>query len=329
MVFEVKAENMVKLSKSDHPMGAHQAVAGYFEGALRYRFRMCEIPISEANSVSEETWVTTTTEWPDDVVVTFNQTAMPIRRKPRSQPVELTPLLRLGQNTLQVSVLESDKPKKNTDKPKKNTACFAAVELVETRGASTIRRHVLEHGTIPATVMLNKVAKQLKAAEADDELAIVDNSVSIDLSDPFTKGMFNVPVRGAECTHLECFDLDTWLETRPGKPLCHHKGPQMCEMCRSLESLGPEPTVTDKWKCPICSSDARPSSLRVDLFLSHVKDQLLDQGKGGAKSISVHPDGNWTAKIEGDFASDDGPATKRRKPDARCPAQPIEVIELD
>lgn len=55
--FEVSPEVQLRLSKSIHPMGAYQAVTGYFEGALRYRFRMCAVPISQAKSVSEATWV--------------------------------------------------------------------------------------------------------------------------------------------------------------------------------------------------------------------------------------------------------------------------------
>jgi hypothetical protein len=144
----------------------------------------------EAETISEDEWVMKATSW----LVIFNKN----RCRVSSQPVELTQLLRRGQNTLQVSVLGSNEPKKMT-------VFFAAVELVETWGTNTIRRHVDEHGTIPATVMSNLVAERLKAAEADDELVIEDNSVSIDLSDPFTKSMFNVPVRGAKCTHLECF----------------------------------------------------------------------------------------------------------------------------
>lgn len=64
--FDVSAEVLLRLSNSVYPMGTYQAAAGYFEGALRYRFRMCAIPISLANSVLEDIWVTTPTNWPDD-----------------------------------------------------------------------------------------------------------------------------------------------------------------------------------------------------------------------------------------------------------------------
>ncbi|KAH6690336.1 hypothetical protein F5X68DRAFT_229669 [Plectosphaerella plurivora] len=329
--FDVPVEILLRLSKAVHPMGAHQPAVGYWEGALRYRFRMCAIPASKADSVTANTWVTTATNWPEHVFVTFNDTAVPIRRKTHhgaSQPVELTPLLQLGVNRLHVSVM-------HPPKPKDNLVYFAAVELVETRSAESIREHILEHNTIPASVTSNLVAERLKPAEGGDELMIVDNTVSIDLSDPFTMRMFKVPVRGVKCTHLECFDLDTWLETRTGKPLCHHRGRGMCEACRPFESLGPEPTYADGWKCPICSSDARPRSLRVDLFLCHVRDQLIGMGKEGAKSISVNPDGSWVPRIEEDLDSDDddGPSAKRRRSDGpgkdRGPGPAIEVIALD
>ncbi|KAH7377113.1 hypothetical protein B0T11DRAFT_315244 [Plectosphaerella cucumerina] len=271
-----------------------RAAAGYFEGAVRYRFRMCAIPFSKANSVSEDTWVTTPTNWPEHVFVTFNKTAAPIRRKAHhrvSQPIELTPLLQLGQNTLHLSILQKAKPKESN-------VYFAA------------------HGTIAASVTPNLVAERVKSAEIGDELVIMDSTVSIDLNDPFTMRMFKVP-------------------TRTGKPLCHHRGRQMCEACRSFENLGPEPTLPDGWKCPICSSEARPRSLRVDLFLCHVRDHLPAEGKAEAKSISVHPNGSWTAKIEEglDSADEDVPLAKRRKRDApgkdKGPRSAMEATELD
>jgi zinc finger MIZ domain-containing protein len=52
-----------------------------------------------------------------------------------------------------------------------------------------------------------------------------------------------------------------------------------------------EPSNPDKWKCPICFKDARPYSLRIDIFLLSVRRQLEKEGKLYTKCVLVAADG--------------------------------------
>jgi hypothetical protein len=130
----------------------------------------------------------------------------------------------------------------------------------------------------------------------------VVKDLSIDITDPFSAITFTTPVRGATCTHLECFDLDNWLDTRPSKGMqpCYDHPPAPCK-CK----LVPEPSDTDKWKCPICGKDTRPSSLKIDGFLLKVRQQLESEDKLHVKSVLVALDGTWQA-VFGDDGSDGG-----------------------
>ncbi|KAH7009100.1 uncharacterized protein B0I36DRAFT_437103 [Microdochium trichocladiopsis] len=47
------------------------------------------------------------------------------------------------------------------------------------------------------------------------------------------------------------------------------------------------------WKCPLCSGDARPYSLRIDEWLAEVRDKLEKDGTLRAKAILVSADGSW------------------------------------
>ncbi|KAH8742696.1 hypothetical protein F5883DRAFT_366563, partial [Diaporthe sp. PMI_573] len=94
----------------------------------------------------------------------------------------------------------------------------------------------------------------------EDGIAVIDRSgvtvseLSIDLTDPFSASIFSIPAHGLACTHMECFDLETWLNTRPIKQAINN-GPQY-------------------WECHICFGDARPRSLRIDSFLVSVRKKL-------------------------------------------------------
>jgi hypothetical protein len=120
---------------------------------------------------------------------------------------------------------------------------------------------------------------------------------------------------------MECFDLETWLNTRPIKQAIKNGQQFVCTSPKRLELSDP-----DKWKCPICFGDARPRSLRINSFLLGVRRQLEEQNKLETKSILVGVDGTWRPVVEPtddeDADSDDyGPVSKG--PIA------IEVNELD
>ncbi|KAG6359375.1 hypothetical protein INS49_012896 [Diaporthe citri] len=216
-----------------------------------------------------------------------------------------------------------------------------AVEVVETLSHSAILEHVWTTGVVDSAQTLEKVRKRIDAVPDEDGIAVIDRSgvtaseLSIDLTDPFSASIFSIPARGSACTHMECFDLETWLNTRPIKQATCHQHALTCP--KRLE-----PSDPDKWKCPICFADARPRSLRIDSFLLSVRRQLEEQNKLDTKSILVAADGTWRPVIEPvddeDAGSDgDGPiskgpvATLRKRPSKSSSVEraPVEVIELD
>ncbi|KAH8748246.1 hypothetical protein F5883DRAFT_721085, partial [Diaporthe sp. PMI_573] len=139
---------------------------------------------------------------------------------------------------------------------------------VETRLPESQAHHILKHTTADS-----HPKQRIGAVPDEDGIAVIDRSgvtaseLSIDLTDPFSASIFSIPARGSACTHMECFDLETWLNTRPIKQVINN-GPQY--VCTTPKRL--EPSEPDKWECHICFGDARPKSLRIDSFLvSQVK----------------------------------------------------------
>jgi hypothetical protein len=176
---------------------------------------------------------------------------------------------------------------------------------------------------------LDKIKKSLASSQNDDdEIAMVSSDISVDLSDPFTARIFETPVRGSNCLHRECFDLETFLITRNSKP----KRPQ-------------QPCMIDVWKCPLCGRDARPYSLQIDDFLASVRARLAEQDNLDVKAIWIDADGNWCPKEiprssvkrshpdDSEDSSDDEGARKQRALSAanqtRSIKKVVEVIDLD
>jgi hypothetical protein len=195
---------------------------------------------------------------------------------------------------------------------------FLAVEIVEILHHAEIL-DLCQQNHIPESFTLNKIKKSLAgpAPGDDDDFAMVISDLAIDLADPFTARIFEIPVRGNTCLHRECFDLKTFLLTRNSKV----KRPE-------------QPCMIDTWKCPLCSKDARPYSLQIDDFLASVRASLEDQGLLDVKAIWIGPDGKWRPKIEectgiADDESSDDESSSKQKAMADRSKKTIQVIELD
>lgn len=331
--FEVTGEQLRLAGRSFNPSGSLIPVVEHFNGMLRWRVRCC-IPKTRNQIPTEQEWVTLDVSWPANIFMSLNRKHLDIRKQPhngKDLAVELTNHLILGTNVLRVGYPQ--KPGVAVDSRR-----FLSVELLETVSHSDILNSIWENGVISEDVTMQIIKKRLTPPDDDDGLVIEASDISIDLADPFSSVIFEVPARGANCTHLECFDLETWLNTRPSKSKikCHHTQVE-CD-CQNT----PEPSSPDKWRCPICFSDARPYSLRIDEFLLKVRSQLKEEGKLNTKCLHVKADGTWFVVVEEDDDEDSdretspaGPAglslLKKKAPAAPVAArrQEVEVIEID
>jgi len=81
------------------------------------------------------------------------------------------------------------------------------------------------------------------------EVAMIENheteQVTINLADSITMLPINVPARGEICSHLQCFDLETYITLN-----AKHK----------------------RWLCPFCNK--RSSYVMIDPFFLHILDQM-------------------------------------------------------
>ncbi|KAK4236488.1 zinc finger MIZ domain-containing protein 2 [Achaetomium macrosporum] len=287
--FQITEEQFALAATKSKTNGVLLPVVEHSNGALRWRIRCCVVPTS-TTTPTEPQWATLDVSWPSTIFMTLNHHVLDIRRQThngKDLPTEVTDFVVCGTNTLKISI--PDVQRGST--PNR----FVAVEMLETLNHSTIVKSVWSEGLVPEEETLATIRKRLEPT-TDDDVCFEAPDLSIDLADPFTSTIFNVPTRGAECTHMECFDLETWLNTRPSKPptKCPHK------LVKCTCPNTPEPSNPDKWRCPICSKDARPYSLRIDSFLLKVRAQLEQEGKLGTKSMRVKADGSWSVVLEED-----------------------------
>lgn len=92
-------------------------------------------------------------------------------------------------------------------------------------------------------------------------------SMFVALKDPLTFKRIEWPIRGTDCTHLQCFDAMTFLLMNEQKP---------------------------KWKCPLCDKKVKFENIEVDeYFLNILKSPDLSKE---CEEVILQQDGSWTEK---------------------------------
>ncbi|KAL1962044.1 hypothetical protein VTN77DRAFT_630 [Rasamsonia byssochlamydoides] len=243
------------------------------DGVRTYRFRCVQYRDPSEIQIMPF-WCGTECKWPSVVYIHVNGRELFVRRAfhhGKDLPVDITSYLKEGTNEISLNMLRTEHEKS------KDITYAIAVEVLEVRSASRVREVIHR---LPAVESREQIRKRLSMQSNDDDLVVMDDYITIDLRDPFTARVFDTPVRGRSCTHRECFDLDTFLQTVVMTPATTGKrAPYL--------------------RCPICRKDARPSYLLVDEFLIEVRSELeRTQRLEHTRSIRVKADGSWEPVLE-------------------------------
>lgn len=270
----VSVDDFASVPKPLETRDGGRAVYGRADGSRTYHLR-CTKMLEAPPQFEEHEWAARETKWPASVFIDVNGEAQQVRHSNhhgKDLPLDITPCIREGANEIRITVLHS--PWRHPTAPPP-VYVFAVESIVN---ANMQRAREAASTTLSTRESIAQIDHRLATSQRnDDELSVLDDSITIDLFDPFMARIFNVPARGRHCGHRECFDLQTFLDTR-----LHRRDNE---------------TMPGSWKCPMCSKDCRPTSLLIDGFLSDVKRELESRDMlDSTRVILVRKCGAWEPK---------------------------------
>jgi hypothetical protein len=110
-----------------------------------------------------------------------------------------------------------------------------------------------------------------KSMESDADMVVA--SMFVTIKDPLGKMRMNLPSRGINCIHLQCFDAIQFLQMNEQK---------------------------QTWTCPLCKKKIRFEDIEVDeFFLNILQNPNLSND---CENIILSADGTWHEKKPGDFS---------------------------
>lgn len=171
------------------------------------------------------------TNWPASVQVSVNANPLVIDRgenKNSHRPLYLKNVCQPGRNTIQITV---------------STCCCSHLFVLQLVHRPTVRHSLqglLRRNLLAAEHCVSKIKRNFAAGQAAAALNQQQNnnnnqggsdaqeqtSLKVFLKCPITYKRITLPARGQECKHIQCFDLESYLQ------LNCERGSWRCPVCK-------------------------------------------------------------------------------------------------
>uniref|UniRef100_A0AAQ4QNU9 Zinc finger MIZ-type containing 1 n=1 Tax=Gasterosteus aculeatus aculeatus TaxID=481459 RepID=A0AAQ4QNU9_GASAC len=240
------------------------------------------------------------TNWPASVQVSVNATPLTIERgdnKTSHKPLHLKQVCQPGRNTIQITV----------------TACCCShlfvLQLVHRPSVRSVLQGLLKKRLLPAEHCITKVKRNFSSVAASSgntalngEDGVEQTAIKVSLKCPITFRRIQLPARGHDCKHVQCFDLESYLQLN-------------CER--------------GTWRCPVCNKTALLEGLEVDQYMWGILNAIQNSE---FEEVTIDPTCSWRpVAIKSDIhikEDPDGPLAKRFK--TMSPSQMImpNVMEM-
>lgn len=297
------------------------------QDSMQWRLRCIAVPYKRNGDLTNEEWFGGETKFPTWLYLKYNDQILDVRRKlhyGKDLPIDITPFCRLGNNRLLISLTVEP----GDAKVSKYTL---ALEKVFFMSATQVRECATSNA-LSAEEVRDRITSTLSSnADEDNDIALLSSTVTVRVRDPISFSFIGtMPVRGEDCKHFDCFELENFLHTRP-------KQRTQTNPHGLLNIPRDDVTEVDVWKCPICNGDARPHKLRLDNWMLKVREELIGLGMEDADCIMVEADGTWRVDDEEQQQQRKKKKPKDAKPDdgereneqtSGASTTPVEIIDL-
>uniref|UniRef100_A0A8C0AMY9 Zinc finger MIZ-type containing 2 n=3 Tax=Aves TaxID=8782 RepID=A0A8C0AMY9_9AVES len=221
------------------------------------------------------------TNWPASVQVSVNATPLTIERgdnKTSHKPLYLKHVCQPGRNTIQITV----------------TACCCShlfvLQLVHRPSVRSVLQGLIKKRLLPAEHCITKIKRNFSSGTIpgtpgpNGEDGVEQTAIKVSLKCPITFRRIQLPARGHDCRHIQCFDLESYLQLN-------------CER--------------GTWRCPVCNKTALLEGLEVDQYMLGILIYIQKEHE----EITIDPTCSWKpVPVKPDIhvkEEPEGPALKR------------------
>ena len=181
------------------------------------------------------------------VAMKFETSGNPNARKRKDEPLNLTTLMNSGVNTIAM-VIANDQ----------NTYYMNLV-VIRKKTEQELINEIKENNYLTVDKSKEFIRNLLVSRDPD----LISGSFMFELKCPLTMKLIKSPVRGINCSHIGCFDLEPYI---------------------GIQST----SKVNRWKCPLCHSYVY--EMTYDLFIKEMIDKTEGEDLGAMVEISPNAD---------------------------------------
>ncbi|XP_008211364.1 zinc finger MIZ domain-containing protein 2 isoform X2 [Nasonia vitripennis] len=202
------------------------------------------------------------TNWPLSVQISVNAMPLHIDRgenKSSHKPLYLKDICQNGRNTIQITV----------------SACCCShlfvLQLVHRPSVQSVLQGLLRKRLLTAEHGVTKIKRNFSNTHPSNGMptekdALEHTSIKVSLKCPITLKRITLPARGQDCKHIQCFDLESYLQLN-------------CER--------------GNWRCPVCTKPAQLEGLEVDQYMWGI---LNNTNSPDVEEVTIDSSANWKPK---------------------------------
>ncbi|WBY58802.1 E3 SUMO-protein ligase PIAS [Plasmodium yoelii yoelii] len=186
-------------------------------------------------------------EWPKTFTLKVNGNVIEKISEPtwehkrRDSPLKITHVLHAGNNNIDINITNYEVPK----------LFVLAFLLCKIETEQNIIENIILNSSLNFKEAKNRIIHILSIKHDDDEVMCMEINRKISLNCPFSLDRILIPCRGIKCSHIQCFDLKSFIDiTKKTK------------------------AFNNRWKCPVCSFFLRPKHLVIDTFITYILSQV-------------------------------------------------------
>ncbi|KAK6629696.1 hypothetical protein RUM43_003514 [Polyplax serrata] len=201
------------------------------------------------------------TNWPASVQVSVNATPLSIDRgenKTSHKPLYLKDVCQPGRNTIQITV---------------STCCCShlfVLQLVHRPSVRSVLQGLLRKRLLTADHCIAKIKRNFSnnpnngpGGMTSDRDVVEQTALKVSMKCPITFKRITLPARGHDCKHIQCFDLESYLQLN-------------CER--------------GSWRCPVCNKPAQLEGLEVDQYMWGILNTL---NSSDVEEVTIDSSANW------------------------------------
>lgn len=202
------------------------------------------------------------------IAIKLEVSSNPNAKKRKDEPLNITQIVDPGQNS--ISLIQTND----------SHSYYISVFTIERKSEDHFIEEVQKNNILTKDKSIEFIKNNLRLGDSE----IAPSSIKFSLKCPMTMTIIKIPVRGKNCKHIQCFNLEPYVKMQ-------------------------RTSRVNRWCCPVCKEFVY--DLVYDLYLKEILDSA--QCIKDSEAVEIYPDTNFRIILGEEIGKKDSDSLPRKR----------------